>query len=180
MTRPAGDIPRAAAQVRAVPPPAGPEQGPQPAGRVPPPTALTIPAIGVRSRLIQLGITASGTLQVPQITSLAGWYTRSPRPGAVGSAVIAGHVDSAAGPAIFYRLHLLRPGERIYVQQKGGRLAVFRVSSVRRYAKARFPAAAVYGPTPVAALRLITCGGTFDPQLGTYLSNVVVYAVLAS
>jgi hypothetical protein len=142
--------------------------------------ALTIPAIGVRTALETLGRTAQGTLQVPTSTTVAGWYTHSPAPGAIGSSVIVGHVDSLTGPGIFYRLHLLRPRNLIYVRQKDGRLAVFRVNSVHQYTKRGFPTAKVYGPAPTPQLRLITCGGTFDAQTGHYLSNIVVYATMTS
>jgi Sortase domain len=144
------------------------------------PVALTIPAIGVQTTLIHLGLTADGALQVPPSTAVAGWYTGSPRPGAVGPAVIAGHIDSRAGPGIFFRLSSLRPGDRVYVRLADGALAVFRVTIVRQFPKDSFPASAVYGPTPDPELRLITCGGTFDPQLGAYLSNTIVYAVQTS
>ena len=92
--------------------------------------------------------------------------------------MIVGHIDSLSGPGIFYRLRELHPGNRVYVRQATGRLAVFRVTAVHMYLKARFPSAVVFGPTPDAELRLITCGGTFDPVTGHYLSNVVVYATL--
>jgi sortase (surface protein transpeptidase) len=151
---------------------------PQPSSRrpVPPPVFLRIPAIGVRTRLTRLGLTAQGTLQVPSSTSVAGWYTGSPRPGAIGSSVIAGHIDSRLGPGIFFRLRLLRPGNHIYVRQAGGRLAIFRVTAVRQYAKSAFPTGRVYGPAPDPELHLITCGGVFDEATGNYLANVVVYA----
>ncbi len=148
------------------------------ARRVPRPTALYIPAIGVRTRLVRLGLTASGALQVPATAAVAGWYTGSPRPGAIGSAIIAGHIDSYRGPGVFFRLRKLKPGDLIYVRRADGSLAVFRVTSVRTFAKARVPAGRVYGPVPNAQLRLITCGGTFDPETGHYLSNVVAFAVL--
>jgi sortase (surface protein transpeptidase) len=152
-----------------------PQPSPQ---QVAEPTGLVIPAIGVRTGLVQLGITSAGTLQVPSSTSVAGWYTGSPRPGAVGAAVIAGHIDSVAGPGVFFRLRLLRPGERVYVQRADGSLAVFAVTAVRSYLKTSFPTQAVYGPEPDAQLRLITCGGTFDYATGHYLSNVIAYASL--
>ncbi|MBV9383736.1 MAG: class F sortase, partial [Streptosporangiaceae bacterium] len=126
-------------------------------------------------RLSSLGLTASGALQVPPVT-VAGWYTGSPRPGATGPAIIAGHIDSDYGPAVFYRLAQLRPGDRIYIRRTDGTLAVFRVTSIHSYPKTHFPTEAVYGPTPDPELRLITCGGAFDPTTGSYLSNVVVYA----
>jgi hypothetical protein len=141
------------------------------------PVSLTIPAIGVQGNIIHLGLTASGALQVPSSTAVAGWYTGSPRPGAVGSAVIAGHIDSKTGPGIFFRLSALHPGDQVYVRRADGTLADFKVTVVRQFPKDTFPTAAVYGAVPDSELRLITCGGTFDPQLGSYLSNTVVYAV---
>ena len=148
--------------------------------RVPPPTALEIPAIGVKTTLIRLGLTPAGTLQVPSSTAVAGWYTGGPRPGATGAAVIAGHIDSYLGPGVFFRLRELKLGNLIYVRRRHGSLAVFKVTAVRTFLKRKFPTADVYGPVPDAQLRLITCGGTFDPSTGHYLSNVIVFAVLAS
>jgi sortase (surface protein transpeptidase) len=144
------------------------------------PVSLTIPAIGIKTSLVRLGLQANGTLQVPGSTTVAGWYTGSPRPGAAGSAVIAGHVDSRYGPGIFFWLRTMRPGERIYVKRADGTLAVFTVTGVRTYPKDQFPTAAVYGPAPDAELRLITCGGIFDQSVGSYLSNVVVFARLTA
>jgi sortase (surface protein transpeptidase) len=123
---------------------------------------------------------ASGALQVPATAAVAGWYTGGPRPGAIGPAIIAGHIDSDNGPGVFFRLRELKPGNLIYVRRADGSLAVFRVTAVSTYAKAHFPTARVYGPVPNAQLRLITCGGTFDPATGRYLSNVVAFAVLRS
>jgi hypothetical protein len=152
----------------------------QRSAQVSPPVTLTIPSIGVQTSLIRLGLAADGTLQVPQSTAVAGWYTGSPRPGAVGSAVIAGHIDSRTGPGVFFRLSLLRPGDRVYVRRADGTLAVFLVTAVRQFPKDSFPTSAVYGPTPDPEVRLITCGGTFDPQLGSYLSNTIVSAAETS
>jgi sortase (surface protein transpeptidase) len=144
---------------------------------VPAPVALIIPAIGVQTRLIRLGRTSSGTLQVPATTAVAGWYTGSPRPGALGAAVIAGHVDSVTGPGVFFRLRLLRPRDMIFVRRADQSLAAFRVVGIRLYAKSHFPTAAVYGPAPVAELRVVTCGGTFDYATRHYLGNVIVFAI---
>jgi sortase (surface protein transpeptidase) len=170
--------PAAQHEIRHLPTPAGtrvalPAASARPRAR---PVGLIIPAIGVRTRLIRLGTTTGGALQVPRTTTVAGWYTRSPVPGAVGASVIAGHVDSYAGPGVFFLLRLLLPRNRIYVRRADGTLVVFRVVSVRTYLKTRFPSAAVYGPAPGAQLRLITCGGAFDPVTRSYLANVVVYA----
>lgn len=147
-------------------------------GRVARPYWLLIPAIGVSTNLVRLGLTADDTLQVPPTAAVAGWYTGSPRPGAVGSSILAGHIDSRLGPGVFYRLSELRRGEYVYVIRANRTVAVFEVTSLRTYAKSSFPAKAIYGPVPDAELRLITCGGTFDFATGSYLSNVVVYATL--
>jgi hypothetical protein len=147
------------------------------------PVSVHIPAIGVDSMLLHLGLNANGTVQVPSITTSAGqaaWYKYSATPGQIGSSVIEGHVDSQKGPAVFFRLGALHPGDTIDVKLADGVTAVFRVTGVREYVKTRFPAKAIYGATNFAALRLITCGGAFDYATGHYLSSTVVFASLAS
>jgi len=128
------------------------------------------------------GSKPDGTMQVPPLSSasVAGWFTGSPRPGAVGSAIIVGHIDSEGAPAVFYRLDELRPGDDVYVKRADGTTAKFRVTSLQTYLKDHFPTQTVYGPTPDAELRLITCGGAFDYATGHYLSNTVVYATEVS
>jgi sortase (surface protein transpeptidase) len=153
--------------------------GPKPVAA---PVSLTIPLIGVRTNLITLGLASDGELQVPLLTmaSVAGWYTGSPRPGSIGSAIIVGHIDTTGGPAVFYRLHELTAGNKIYVKRADGTLAEFRVTSVQTYLKDHFPTEDVYGPVPDAELRLITCGGAVDTATHHYLSNIVVYATEVS
>jgi sortase (surface protein transpeptidase) len=171
-----------AAGVAALPAPTGPIAAPPQAQPAPvaSPVSLTIPLIGVKTQLITLGLAAGGALQVPSSFTVAGWYTGSPRPGAVGSAIIVGHIDSLSGPGVFFRLSELRRGDDVYVKRADGSTAEFRVTSVQTYLKDQFPTATVYGPTPDAELRLITCGGAFDPATGHYLSNIVVYATEVS
>jgi Sortase domain len=183
MTRHPTEPVRPVAGVAAFPAPTGPIVAPPPPTDprpVPPPVSLTIPLIGVRTQLITLGLTAGGALQVPSSTAVAGWYTGSPKPGAIGSAIIVGHIDSLTGPGVFYRLAELRSDDRVYVKRADGTLVEFRVTSVQTYLKDRFPTQAVYGPTPDPELRLITCGGAFDYATGHYLSNIVVYATEVS
>jgi Sortase domain len=174
-----------AAGVAALPAPTGPIAAPPQSAQPAPvasPVSLTIPLIGVKTQLLTLGLAAGGALQVPPLSSasVAGWYTGSPRPGAVGSAIIVGHIDSVSGPGVFFRLSELRRGDHVYVKRADGSTAEFRVASVQRYLKDHFPTATVYGPTPDAELRLITCGGAFDSATGHYLSNIVVYATEVS
>ena len=144
------------------------------------PVHLDIPRIAVATRLMRLGLTADRELQVPALSheGTAGWYDLGPVPGDVGPAVLAGHVDSDIGPAVFYGLSALRPGDRLRVDRSDHRTAVFSVDRVTAFAKSRFPTKAVNGETRDAELRLITCGGTYDPARGGYQSNVVVFAHL--
>jgi len=134
----------------------------------------------VQTNLITLGLLSNGQLEVPNTTSVAGWYTGSPRPGSVGSAIIVGHIDSKDARGVFYRLNTLTKGDKIYVKRTDGTMAEFSVTSVQTYLKDHFPTEDVYGPVPDAELRLITCGGTFDYGTGHYLSNIVVYATEVS
>jgi sortase (surface protein transpeptidase) len=109
----------------------------------------------------------------------AGWFVDGTLPGDIGPAVIAGHVDSLTGPAVFWRLHELRSGDFVWVTRSDRTVARFRVIEVAQHPRAAFPTARVYGPTPEAALRLITCAGDYDRDRGEYRDNIVVYAVRA-
>jgi LPXTG-site transpeptidase (sortase) family protein len=137
---------------------------------------VRIPAIGVQSSLAELGVDDTGALEPPTDFAQAGWFTAGPVPGDVGPAVIAGHVDSRTGPAVFFRLEELAVGDAVLVSRSDGRDVEFRVTHVARYPKEDFATAEVYGPTTGAELRLITCGGTFDSTRRSYEDNVVVYA----
>jgi hypothetical protein len=148
--------------------------------RIARPVRIEIQAIGVRAPVIPLGLNSDRTLQVPTDFGDAGWWAGGPRPGERGPAVIAGHVDSRTGPAVFFRLGDLRSGDQIVVVRRDGSRTRFRVQRSERYPKADFPTAKVYGPTPRPALRLITCGGDFDRSTGHYLDNTVVYAGLSA
>ncbi|MFI6234152.1 class F sortase [Micromonospora sp. NPDC050784] len=147
-----------------------------PAPRDPPPTRVRIPRIDVDSALTVLGLDRAGALIPPTDFDTAGWYGGGPAPGDTGPALLAGHLDSRRGPAVFARLGELRPGDRVEVWRGGQRLA-FRVTGSLRTRKDSFPTDVVYGPTPGAELRLVTCGGDFDRRRGHYRDNVVVFAV---
>jgi len=148
------------------------------------PVRLDVARIGIRgASLVSLGLAKDGSIQVPALgpNSPAGWYRGSPTPGQLGPSIILGHVDSAtAGPAIFYRLATLRPGDTATITRADHTVAVFKVDSVEEYAKSAFPTQQVFGNTDHAGLRLITCGGKFNPARNSYEKNIVVYAHLAS
>ena len=146
------------------------------------PVRLVIPRIGVRTSLVSLGLNADGTVEAPPLRrdAPAGWYRYLASPGEVGPAVLLGHVDSAReGPAVFYRLGELRPGDRIDVTRADGIVARFVVTRVVLVAKRDFPTTEVYGPTADPQLRLVTCGGSYDHVRHTYRDNVVAFARLA-
>jgi sortase (surface protein transpeptidase) len=141
-----------------------------------------VPAIGIDSSLIDLGLNADGTIEVPSLDdpdSKPGWYTGSPTPGALGPAIILGHIDSRQfGPGVFYSLQDLQAGDGIEVTRADGTVAQFAVDNVRTVPKSNFPTLEVYGNLDHAGLRLITCGGEFDPDARSYESNVIVFASL--
>jgi hypothetical protein len=143
------------------------------------PARISVPSIGVASRLLRLGRNLDGTIEVPGDWERAGWYRRGPRPGQAGPAVILGHVDSTSGPAVFFRLGELAGGDEIRIDRTDGSIVTFVVERVERHAKTRFPTDDVYLPTLQPTLRLVTCGGVFDAVSGHYVDNVVVFAALA-
>lgn len=157
-----------------------PREAPPPSPRLPAatPLAVRVPSIGLDTPLIRLGLNPDGTVQVPSGFNQAGWFTPGPSPGEIGAAVLLGHVDSYHGPAVFYRLGQLHPGDLILVAREDHTTAPFTVDAVRAYPKTGFPTTTVYGPIDYAGLRLITCGGPFDRTTRSYDDNIVVYAHL--
>ena len=140
------------------------------------PTYLRIRAIDVATDVSGLGLNHDNTVEVPVEPDDAGWFNRGPAPGRPGSAVILGHVDSAHGPAVFFRLRHLETGDRVHVGLSDGKTVHFAVRRVATYPNERFPAQRVYAGSPRRpALNLVTCGGAFDPAAGGYQANVVVY-----
>jgi sortase (surface protein transpeptidase) len=160
-----------------LPSPVRPKGRKRPAPR---PVHIRIPAIGVSARVIRLGLNPDHTLEVPRNFSDTGWWAGGTSPGDPGPAVIAGHVDSYTGPAVYFRLKELRRGDQIRIERRNGSAVRFTVQGLHSYPKSRFPTKRVYGPTRQPTLRLITCSGTFDRSTGHYLDNTVVFATLAA
>ncbi len=142
------------------------------------PARLRIPSIRVDTTTMDLGLRPDGSLEVPPDGATAGWYTGSPTPGELGPAVLAAHVDWKGERGVFYDLRDLAPGDEVAVDREDGRTARFSVVRVEQYPKDEFPTADVYGDVDSPQLRLITCGGDFDDEAGSYRDNVVVYAEL--
>ncbi|HET9721646.1 MAG TPA: class F sortase [Candidatus Saccharimonadales bacterium] len=142
------------------------------------PVKLDIPAIGVDTSIVTLGLNADGSMQTPDNIYQVGWYKYSPTPGQLGPAVIAGHVDNYKGIGVFFRLRELQPNDVVEVTLANGSIAKFRVYKVEIYQKNGFPTNEVYGNINYAGIRLITCGGVFNHQTGDYESNIVAYGSL--
>jgi sortase (surface protein transpeptidase) len=148
----------------------------RPSASSPPgPATISIPSIGVKASIVPVGLQADGAMQVPD-PGQVGWYKLGPRPGAPGPAVLIGHVDSRTGPAVFYRLRQLRPGDEILVGERGGGTRRFLVGRLERHPKTALPVNRIWTTATRPLLRLITCGGSFDHATGHYRDNLIVYA----
>jgi hypothetical protein len=141
------------------------------------PVRVRVSSVGIDAALAGIGLDGDGALVPPGDPATAGWFSQGPAPGEPGPAVLTGHVDSREGPAVFFRLRDVAAGDPVVITRADGSTARFTVTRVARYAKTAFPTAEVYGPTPDAELRLITCGGDFDREARSYRDNVVVFAV---
>ena len=145
------------------------------------PTRLRIPKLDIDATFVPpLGLLPNGEVAVPDSYTEVGWYKYGPTPGALGPAVILAHVDSYAGPAVFFYLGQLEPGDDVFVDRADGSTAHFKVESLERPRQAEFPTARVYGDIDHAGLRLITCSGIYVKGNQRYTHNLVVYARLVS
>ena len=145
------------------------------------PERLHIPRLALTATFTEaLGLNEDRTIEVPESFASVGWYRYGPTPGELGPAVVLGHVDSYRGPAVFYSLGQLRPGDEIRIDRADGTTATFAVTRLARHAQSAFPTAAVYGDIDHAGLRLITCSGTYDRGTLRYSHNLIVYAELVA
>ena len=149
---------------------------PQPPGDPGTPQLIRIPAIGVEADVIELGLNPDRSLEVPGDFEETGWYTGRSVPGEPGPAIIAGHVDSYTGPAVFNRLQKLDDGDLVLIDRSDGMTVRYIVTSNGEVAKSNFPTDLVYGTTPEPTLRLVTCGGAFDRDERSYTGNRIVFA----
>lgn len=147
-----------------------------------PATHLSFPRMRIDTELMVLDLADDGSVAVPPDNpdAPAGWYGRGSSPGEPGPTVVLGHVDTKAGPGVFYGLGATRVGDRMSVARMDGRVAEYEVKRVASYPQSNFPTDEVYGPTSGSELRLITCGGRFDRANGGYQANIVVFATLLS
>lgn len=155
------------------------------AARMPGPAQVEIPAIGVNTPLTALGTDESGKPAVPPVDQpeVAAWSTWTPKPGSPGAATLIGHVSGIDGPGgprvdgVFHDIPTLTPGDPITVTDTDGARHEFVVTKVEQYPKTLLPVEAIWGDVPGPELRLITCGGIYDPDNRRFLGQDVVYAV---
>ncbi|MEE4489661.1 class F sortase [Streptomyces sp. BE230] len=148
----------------------------------PRPLRVDIPALHLSAPLVDLTLDDRGKLGVPDPAerNLAGWYRDGVTPGSPGTAIVVAHVDTPTGPAAFAGLDTLRPGATVDVRRTDRTMATFRIYAIEEFEKSDFPSSRVYGPAKDAQLRLLTCGGAYDPAAGGYQSNVVAFARLVA
>jgi Sortase domain len=151
-----------------------PEPRPGAVGR-PGPSTLSIPRIGVRAAIVEVGLKANGAMQTPDPGQI-GWYRHGPKPGEPGPAVLVGHVDNRTGPDVFHRLGQLRPGDEILVGRPDGTTSRFLVGRLERHPKTQLPTSRIWTRAKRPLLRLITCAGSFDHATGHYRDNLILYA----
>jgi len=168
-----GDVPTASPAVPADVPQSAATQD---ADQAPKPIGIRIPAIGVDADMIALGLQTDGSIEVPTDFAQTGWWADGPEPGEQGPAVVLGHVDSRSGPAVFFSLTELRPGDEVIIDRIDGSDVAYRVDRIEQHDKDLFPTEAVYGDTSDPQLRLVTCGGDFDRSARSYRDNIVVFA----
>lgn len=143
------------------------------------PLRIRIPAIGVDTNIVSVGLDQHGAISMPDSVNVAAWYNGSPTPGQLGPAIIAGHVDNYyQGDGAFFRLRETQVGEMIYIDRADGTTAIFKVADIKQVPQANFPTQEVFGNINYAGLRVITCGGAFNHQTYEYEDNIVVFAIL--
>ena len=142
---------------------------------MPRPRRVTIPAVGLEMPVRPVGVVADGQMELPDDPAVLGWYRWGPAPGAHGSAVLAGHLDSweqGVGPLV--RLREVLVGDDVVVGTPRGPV-VHTVTAVDRYPRQALPDT-LFARSGPPLLRLVTCGGEYDEDAGGYQQNLVVTA----
>jgi LPXTG-site transpeptidase (sortase) family protein len=142
------------------------------------PTRLVIGKLNIDAPFVELGLQSNGKIQVPEGGSEVGWYKYGPTPGEIGPSVVVGHLNTINGAAVFYDLNKLETGDKFEIEREDGKTAKFEVISKEVVPQDNFPTEKIYGPTNFAAIRLITCHGTYQRDKGHYSDDLVVYGKL--
>ncbi|TFD95878.1 class F sortase [Jeotgalibacillus sp. R-1-5s-1] len=142
------------------------------------PVSLTIPSLEIEAPVIQVGMLENGEMEVPEDVNEVGWFEPGVMPGARGNSVLAGHVDSYRGPAVFFKLKDLKQGDEIIVTGENGETLTFAVTDIQTYPSDGAPIERIFGPSGERNLNLITCTGPFNRDSGQYPDRLVVYTQL--
>ncbi|MFJ9343963.1 class F sortase [Streptomyces sp. NPDC101733] len=146
------------------------------------PARIDVPSMGIQAPVIARGLDRDGAIEPPpyELPGTVGWWGAGAAPGAAGTALMVGHVDTKSKPAVFFGLSAVKAGEKISVARADGTVAEFTIEDVRVYERAGFDPGKAYGPRVRgrAELRLVTCGGSYDKAARQYSANVVVSAYL--
>jgi sortase A len=142
------------------------------------PVSLSIPAIEVQAAVMNVGLLENGQMGVPSDYMEVGWFEPGTKPGERGNAVLAGHVDSKTGPAIFFNLNELEVGDEVMVTGEKGKKLTFIVRDKKVFPKDNAPVSEIFGYTSRRQLNLITCTGTFDRKQGGHIDRLVIYTEL--
>lgn len=138
---------------------------------------LLIPAAKVDAPVVVKGVDSDGVMEAPDGPWDVAWYDFSAKPGSGGNAVFSGHVDYVdVGPAVFWNLKDLRPGDLIEVRLQDGVIYQYAVTVKNVFDAASAPIDQIVGPTAVESVTLITCAGTFDPRTRQYDRRLVIRA----
>ncbi|MFC7320231.1 class F sortase [Halobacillus campisalis] len=142
------------------------------------PASLEIPSINVSASITPEGLTNSGGMEVPDNDVDVGWFEPGTKPGNKGNAVLAGHVDSYQGPAVFFELDELKAGDEVILTGTDGSVLTFTVREVIAYPRNEAPIETIFGSSDSRSLNLITCTGLFDSEAQTHQDRLVVYTEL--
>lgn len=142
------------------------------------PTQIRIARVGINAPITPVGLKFDKSMEIPAYNQ-AGWYNLAPTPGELGPAIIVGHVDSPNGPAVFWRLRELQPGDIVEIDRADSKIVKFKIDKVKQFPSNNLPTQEIYGDIDHAGIRLMTCSGTFDRQTRRYDQNIVAFGSLA-
>ncbi|MGD7008277.1 class F sortase [Metabacillus sp. 84] len=142
------------------------------------PESIEIPKLGIVTAVEKTGLLEDGSMGVPEKDENTAWYKQGAKPGDYGNAVIAGHVDNKTGPAVFFKLNSLTPGDEVLITDAKGTKLTFIVEQAEAYPYDDAPIQQIFGPSDRKGLNLITCTGIYDQSKRTHLERLVVYTVL--
>ncbi|GAB6930735.1 hypothetical protein JCM10914A_47180 [Paenibacillus sp. JCM 10914] len=142
------------------------------------PKQIWIPSVGIKAPVEPVGLLENGQMEVPVSSKVAGVFVDGILPGQKGNAILAGHVDNYTGPAVFYPLKKIKPGEPVVLSDNEGNYLVFKVVAVESYPTAEAPIERIFGDTDMEQLNLITCTGKYNRVKGEHEKRLVVYTRL--